>query len=70
MIANVLTQSSVPGLCQFSQMPARANGSPLFGAAYELAGDKGRAIADLEKALEIDPNLPTAREVLQRLKAK
>jgi Flp pilus assembly protein TadD len=40
------------------------------GGAYELAGDRERAIADLEKALEIDPNLPTVREVLQRLKSK
>jgi Flp pilus assembly protein TadD len=40
------------------------------GGAYELAGDRERATADLEKALEIDPNLPTVREVLQRLKSK
>ena len=30
MIANVRSHSSVSGRFQFSQMPARANGSPLF----------------------------------------
>lgn len=40
------------------------------GGAYERARDKEQAIADLERALEIDPSLATVRAVLQRLKSR
>ena len=62
------------GIADFSMAINLRPGSPtpytMRGGAYELAGDKERAITDFEKALEIDRNLPTVREVLQRLKSK
>ena len=53
-----------------SLRPASATPYTMRGGAYERAGDKERAMADFQRALDIDPSLETVRAALQRLKSQ
>lgn len=48
--------------------PKSANVYDSLGDAFEAAGQKDEAIKSFERALSIDPNYPSSRAALQRLK--
>ena len=50
--------------------PSSANPYDSLGDAYEASGELALAIQSYEKALEIDPGMPSVIEALKRLRAK
>ena len=48
--------------------PDSANPHDSLGETYEASGEVALAIESYEKALERDPNIPSAIEALKRLK--
>jgi len=48
--------------------PESANPYDSLGEASEAIGDQEKAIKSYQKALEINPNMPSAKEALERLK--
>lgn len=53
-----------------SAFPQSANAYDSLGEAYTVAGNKGLAIKNYEKALELNPNLSSAIEALKKLRGK
>jgi cytochrome c-type biogenesis protein CcmH/NrfG len=49
------------------QFPDEANPYDSLAEAYLAKGDKESAIANYKKALQIDPNLPSSKEALEKL---
>jgi Flp pilus assembly protein TadD len=47
--------------------PTYASGYTMRGGAYEMAGEKHRAIADFRIALALDPSLETVKSAIRRL---
>jgi hypothetical protein len=50
--------------------PDYANGWDSLGEAYEQVGNVREAIAAFERVLQLEPDNPRAREILQRLRAR
>ena len=49
--------------------PESANPYDSLGEAYAAIGDKEKAIESYQKALNIDPDLPSSKEALEKLKS-
>jgi tetratricopeptide (TPR) repeat protein len=53
-----------------SAYPQSANVHDSLGEAYLARGDRDNAIRSYEKALSLDPNLPSAAQALEKLRAR
>ncbi|MEJ5995169.1 tetratricopeptide repeat protein [Pedobacter sp. Du54] len=51
------------------QFPNNANAWDSLGEAYFINNDKENALKSYQKALELDPNLSSAKEMVQKLKS-